>query len=193
MGYIQTLRRIREGRTDYRKRKAILLGRHVFATIRISDENILVQISRATIRGDVVLAASHSRELLRYGWKGSRRSLPACYLTGLLAGMKAKADGVDDCIVYTGLRGFSPRIGACTKGLIDAGLNVPVGEDALPDYERISGRHIAEYARMLKEEDEDLYARRFSAILARGLRPEDYVEHFNEVKANIMRGMNGDR
>ncbi len=187
MGYIQTLKRIREGRTDYRKRKAILLGKHVFATIRVSDENIMVQISKASIKGDVVLASAHSRELLKYGWKGSRRCLPACYLTGLLAGKKAKANGVDGCIVYVGVRGFSPRIGACTKGLRDAGLNIPVGDDALPDDGRIVGEHIAEYAKMLKEEDEELYSKRFSAILARGLRPEDCVKHFNEVKDNIMK------
>jgi large subunit ribosomal protein L18 len=187
LGYIQTLKRIREGRTDYRKRKAILLGKHVFATVRISNENILVQISKASINGDVVLASAHSRELLKYGWKGSRRCIPACYLTGLLAGKKAKAAGIDSCIIYTGLRGFSSRIGACTKGIIDAGLDVPVGEDALPDEERISGKHIADYALMLKEEDEELYSKVFSAILARGLRPEDYVKHFNEVKDNIMR------
>ncbi|MEM0030226.1 MAG: 50S ribosomal protein L18 [Candidatus Nitrosocaldus sp.] len=187
MGYIQTLKRIREGRTDYRKRKAILLGRHVFATVRVSDENTMVQISKASMNGDVVLASAHSRELLKYGWKGSRRCLPACYLTGLLAGKKAKANGVDGCIVYVGVRGFSSRIGASAKGLRDAGLDVPVGEDALPDEDRITGKHIAEYAAMLKEEDEELYSKRFSAILARGLRPEDYVKHFNEVKDNIMK------
>lgn len=187
MGYIQTLKRIREGRTDYRKRKAILLGRHVFATVRVSDENTMVQISKASMNGDVVLASAHSRELLKYGWKGSRRCLPACYLTGLLAGKKAKANGVDGCIVYVGVRGFSSRIGASAKGLRDAGLDLPVGEDALPDEDRITGKHIAEYAAMLKEEDEELYSKRFSAILARGLRPEDYVKHFNEVKDNIMK------
>ncbi|MEM0364102.1 MAG: 50S ribosomal protein L18 [Candidatus Nitrosocaldus sp.] len=187
MNYIQTLKRIREGRTDYRKRKAILLGKHVFATIRISNENIMVQISRASINGDVVLASTHSRELLKYGWKGSSKCTPACYLTGLLAGKKAKAAGIDGCIIYTGLRGFSSRIGACTKGIIDAGLDVPVGEDALPDEDRITGKHIADYAEMLKKEDEELYSRIFSRILARGLRPEDYVKHFNEVKDNIMR------
>ncbi|MFN4336093.1 MAG: 50S ribosomal protein L18 [Candidatus Nitrosocaldus sp.] len=187
MSYIETLKRIREGRTDYRKRKAILLGRHVFATIRVSDENIMVQISKASMKGDVVLASTNSRELLKYGWKGSRKCLPACYLTGLLAGKKAKANGVDACIVYVGVRGFSSRIGACVKGLRDAGLDVPVGDDALPDDDRIVGEHIAEYAKMLKEEDEELYSKRFSAILARGLRPEDYVKHFNEVKDNIMK------
>ncbi|MEM2923512.1 MAG: 50S ribosomal protein L18 [Candidatus Nitrosocaldus sp.] len=188
MSYIQTLKRIREGRTDYRKRKAILLGKHVFATVRISDENVIVQISKASINGDIVLASAHSRELLKYGWKGSRKCIPACYLTGLLAGKKAKALGIDGCIMYVGLRGFSSRIGACAKGIIDAGLVVPTGDYALPDEDRITGKYIADYAEMLKEEDEELYSKRFSAILARGLRPEDYIKHFNEVKDNIMRG-----
>lgn len=186
MGYISTLKRIREGKTDYRKRKAILVGRHVFASIRISNENVIVQITKADVKGDRVLASAHSRELLKYGWKGSRKSMPACYLVGLLAGKKAKAKGIDSCIIYTGLRGFTSRIAACTKGLIDAGLNIPVDEDSLPSEDMVMGKHIVDYANLLKSHDTNVYNTKFSALIARGLKPEDYMEHFKDVKDNIL-------
>ncbi len=186
MGYISTLKRIREGKTDYRKRKAILVGKHVFASIRISNENVIVQITKAEVKGDRVLASAHTRELLKYGWKGSRKSMPACYLVGLLAGKKAKAKGIDSCIIYTGLRGFTSRIAACTKGLIDAGLNIPVDADSLPSEDMIMGKHIVDYANLLKSHDTNVYNTRFSALIARGLKPEDYIEHFKDVKDNIL-------
>lgn len=186
MGYISTLKRIREGKTDYRKRKAILVGRHVFASIRISNENVIVQITKAEVKGDRVLVSAHSRELLKYGWRGSRKSMPACYLVGLLAGKKAKTKGIDSCIIYTGLRGFTSRIAACTKGLIDAGLKIPVDDDSLPNEDMIMGRHIVDYANLLKSHDTNVYNKRFSALIARGLKPEDYIEHFKDVKDNIL-------
>ncbi len=186
MKHIATLKRIRENKTDYKKRKAILVGRHTFASIRLSNENVLVQMIRPEVKGDRVLVSAHSRELLRYGWKGSRKSMPACYLVGLLAGKKALSSGIDSCIVYTGLRGFTPRVASCTKGLIDAGMDVRVDEDSLPDEDRIEGKHIAEYASVLNSEDKDTYKSRFSQLLSNGLRPEDYVEHFKEVKSKIL-------
>lgn len=186
MGYISTLKRIREGKTDYRKRKAILVGRHVFASIRISNENVIVQITKAEVKGDRVLVSAHSRELLKYGWRGSRKNMPACYLVGLLAGKKAKAKGIDSCIIYTGLRGFTSRVAACTKGLIDAGLKIPVGDDSLPNEDMIMGRHIVDYANLLKSHDTNVYNKKFSALIARGLKPEDYIEHFKDVKDNIL-------
>lgn len=191
MKYKVTLKRIREGKTDYRKRKAILVGRHTFASIRISNENVFVQITEAEVKGDRVLVSAHSRELIKYGWKGSRKSIPACYLTGLLAGKKAIAKGIDSCIIYTGFRAFTRRIAACTKGLLDAGLEIPVDEDVLPEEDVIMGKHIVDYAEMLKD-DSNAYNARFSALLARGLKPEDYIDNFKEVKDNILRSFSGD-
>lgn len=191
MGYINTLKRIREGKTNYRKRKALLIGKHVFASVRVSNENIQIQIAKPSIEGDKILVSAHSRELLKFGWKGSRNSLPACYLTGLLLGLKASSKGIKDCILYVGNRGFSSRVASATKGMIDAGLNIPIDEDAIPSDDRIEGKHIADYALMLKEQDEDAYKARFSRILRQGLNPEDYPKHFAEVKDIIMERVKG--
>ena len=90
MTYVHTLKRIREDKTNYSKRSAILIGRHLFVTIRISNQNVRgPNLLRPTPTGDIVIASAHSRELAEHGWKGAFNNLPACYLTGMLLGKKA--------------------------------------------------------------------------------------------------------
>jgi large subunit ribosomal protein L18 len=182
--YIHTLKRIREDRTNYRKRAAILIGRHLFITIRISDQNVAAQLLRPTPTGDIVIASAHSRELAEHGWKGAFNNLPACYLTGMLLGKKAIQKEIKDAVLYIGNNRFTSRIAACMKGIVDAGVSMPISKESLPDEDRISGHHIAEYSHTLKE-DEDEYNSRFSAILKNGLRPEDYPLHFEEIRSRI--------
>jgi large subunit ribosomal protein L18 len=182
--YIHTLKRIREDKTNYRKRSAILIGRHLFITIRISDQNVAAQLLRPTPTGDIVIASAHSRELAEHGWKGAFNNLPACYLTGMLLGKKAIQKEIKDAVLYIGNNRFTSRIAACMKGIVDAGVSMPISKESLPDEDRISGHHIAEYSHTLKE-DEDKYNSRFSAILKNGLRPEDYPLHFEEIRSKI--------
>ncbi len=184
MTYIHTLKRIREDKTNYRKRSAILIGRHLFITIRISDQNVAAQLLRPTPTGDIVIASAHSRELAEHGWKGAFNNLPACYLTGMLLGKKAIQKEIKDAVLYIGNNRFTSRIAACMKGIVDAGVSMPISKESLPDEDRISGHHIAEYSHTLKE-DEDEYNSRFSAILKNGLRPEDYPLHFEEIRSKI--------
>jgi large subunit ribosomal protein L18 len=182
--YVRTLKRIREDKTNYRKRSAILIGRHLFVTVRVSDQNVVAQVLKPTSTGDIVIASAHSRELAKRGWKGSFNNLPACYLTGMLLGKKALEKEINSAVLYIGKRHFTSRVGACTKGIVDAGVSMPVSGESLPDEERISGHHIAEYSRTLKENQEE-YNSRFSAILKNGLKPEDYPLHFEEIKSKI--------
>ena len=95
MSYTPLLRRIREDKTNYRKRKAILIGRYNFTVVRVSNQNVQIQVLTPSKKGDEVLVSVHSRELIKHGWKGSRKSIPACYLTGLLAGTTAIANNVN--------------------------------------------------------------------------------------------------
>ncbi|HKF26777.1 MAG TPA: 50S ribosomal protein L18 [Nitrososphaera sp.] len=184
MTYVHTLKRIREDKTNYRKRSAILIGRHLFVTVRISDQNVAAQVLKPTPTGDIVIASAHSRELAEHGWKGTFNNLPACYLTGMLLGKKAIQKEIDAAVLYIGKNHFTSRVGACMKGIVDAGVSMPVSEESLPDEDRISGQHIAEYSHTLKE-DEKEYNSRFSAILKNGLKPEDYPSHFEEIKSKI--------
>ncbi|HXG07077.1 MAG TPA: 50S ribosomal protein L18 [Nitrososphaera sp.] len=184
MTYVRTLKRIREDKTNYRKRAAILIGRHSFVTVKVSDQNVATQVLKPTPTGDIVVASAHSRELEKQGWKGAHNNLPACYLTGMLLAKKALEKGVTRAVLYTGKDHFTSRVAACMKGILDSGVSMPVSEDSLPEQERISGQHIAKYAQSLKEKPEE-YNSRFSSILKKGLNPEDYPSHFEEIKSKI--------
>lgn len=184
MTYVQTLKRIRSDKTNYRKRAALLIGRHSFVTVKVSDQNVAAQVLKPTPTGDIVIASAHSRELAKQDWKGAFNNLPACYLTGLLMGKKTLEKGVKNAVLYIGKDHFTSRVAACLKGIVDSGVTMPVSEESLPLEERITGRHIAKYASTLKEDQEE-YNSRFSAILKNGLKPEDYPTHFEEVRSKI--------
>jgi len=142
MVYSQILRRLREEKTNYRKRKHLLMGRRDYITVQISNENTLVQIHKPEMQGDKVLASAHSRYLLGKGWKGSRKNIPAAYLTGYLAGKKALGKGIKAAVLYSGTRKYTQRMAAALKGVIDAGLEVPADSETFPNEERISGKHL---------------------------------------------------
>ncbi len=142
MAYSKILRRLREGKTNYKKRGTMLMGKRDFITVNITNENTQVQILKPGMTGDKVIASAHSRYLLEKGWKGSRKSVPAAYLTGYLAGKKALGQGAKDAILYTGTRRYTHRMAAALKGIIDAGLKVPASEETCPSDDRINGEHL---------------------------------------------------
>ena len=186
-------RRRREGKTDYRKRKALILSRKPRLVVRGSLKNIIVQIIAAKPHGDEVLVSAHSRELLKnYGWRAPRGNLPAAYLTGLLCGLKAKAKGIEEAVLDIGLHSPTKgaRVFAALKGVLDAGLNVPHGEEKLPDENRIQGVHIAQYAKMLSANVER-YTAAFSKYLENKVPPESLPEHFAEVKKAVIAAFKG--
>ena len=185
MVYTSTFRRIRERKTNYRKREKLLVGKKDFVTVNVSDQNISAQLIRPELLGDKVMASVHSNELLSYGWKGSRKNIPSCYLVGLLLGKKCLQKKISSAILYIGKRHFTTKIAACLKGLSEAGLEMPFSENILPSEDRIQGNHIADYAKKLKAND-DVYKSRFSSNLGSGLEPEKYPSHFSEVKDKIV-------
>ncbi len=142
MAYSKILRRLREEKTNYKKRGTMLMGKRDFITVNISNENTQVQILKPGMTGDKVIASAHSRYLLEKGWKGSRKSVPAAYLTGYLAGKKALGQGAKDAILYTGTRKYTQRMAAALKGIIDAGVQVPASKETFPSEDRINGEHL---------------------------------------------------
>jgi len=131
------------------------------------------------------LASAHSRELIRtYGWKGATGNVPAAYLTGLLCGLKAKKNGVSEAILDLGL--VSPTKGSkvfsTMAGVVDAGIGIPHSDEKILK-DRTRGDHIVEYAESLGAPEE--YTPKFSAVIARGLKPQELGDHFNKVKADI--------
>ena len=142
MAYSVILRRLREEKTNYKKRKLMLMGRADFITVQTSNENVLVQVHKPEFAGDKVIASAHSRFLIAKGWKGSRKNVPAAYLTGYLAGKKALSSGTKAAILYSGTRKYTQRMAAALKGVIDAGLEIPASEETFPDETRINGDHL---------------------------------------------------
>lgn len=188
--HVQLLRRRREGTTDYRARRKAVISQKVLLVVRVSNKNVTSQFVKPGVKGDSVLSSSHSRELRKLGWRGSPKSTPACYLLGMLAGKKAAAAGVKEAVAYNGLAPFirGSRVAAFLKGVKDAGVEVPMGEEALPSADRIQGKTIAEYASSLASSDKEAYDRAFSALLKSGFRPEDYPAEFEKVKSAISEG-----
>lgn len=142
MAYSKILRRLREEKTNYKKRGTMLMGKRDFITVNITNQNTQVQILTPGMTGDTVIASAHSRYLLEKGWKGSRKSVPAAYLTGYMAGKKALGKGAKGAIMYTGTRRFTQRMAAALKGIIDAGLEVPADPERFPAEGRINGEHL---------------------------------------------------
>jgi large subunit ribosomal protein L18 len=187
MSYIKTLKRIRNNKTNYRKRKAVLISKRNFITVRISNQNIHCQLIKPAIKGDIVLSFSSSKELTKFEWKGSTNNLSACYLVGLMLGKKMLAKKIDSAILYTGQASFTSKIAACLKGIAAAGVNIPLSEETLPDENRINGSHISQYATILKE-DKNKYEKQFSGLFNKNINPEEYPKHFEEVRTRISAG-----
>jgi large subunit ribosomal protein L18 len=187
MSYVHTLKRIRTHKTNYRKRQALLISKQDFVTIKITNQNVIAQVLKPEIQGDIVRVSTHSRELRRYGWKGSLNSLPACFLVGLVLGRKALEKGVDKAVLYIGNKPFTSRIAACMKGIVQAGINIPISSESYPTEHRLNGQHIAEYAHKIKTEDINKYNKYFSSLLKEGLVPENYQSHVEEITARILK------
>jgi len=193
--YRVPFRRRREGKTDYHARRALVLSRVPRLVVRLTLKHAIVQVVEAETIGDKVTVSAHSSELAKkYDWLGDCGNVPAAYLTGLLCGYKAAAEGLEKAYLDIGLHVPSKgaRVFAAMKGFVDAGVEVPHSEEILPDEDRISGKHIAEYGKLLASEPE-VYQQRFNALLGRGLRPEKLPEHFAAVKEKIEASFNKEK
>ena len=185
--YRVQLRRRREGKTDYQARKGFVISGKPRLVVRGSLKNANVQIVVAKTEGDKVLAAANSRELVKsFGWKAATGNISAAYLTGLLCGLRAKSNGVEEAILDIGL--VSPTKGskvfAMLNGVVDGGVEIPFSEEKLVQ-ERYTGEQVAKYAESLGA-GSDAYNARFSKYIAQGLTPEKLPEHFTKVKAEIV-------
>lgn len=179
-------RRKREGRTYYKKRVRLLLSNKHRLVVRKSLGNVEASIIEYTPKGDRILLTVSSKALNKIGWKAPTGNMSSAYLTGLLAGKRSLEKGVQEAILDLGFNSTTKgsRIYAVVSGVVDAGLKVPLSPEILPQKSRISGEHIAKYAESLKS-DGQKYKRQFSVYIKNGLKPEEIVHHFNEVKGRI--------
>jgi large subunit ribosomal protein L18 len=148
MSYSIQYRRRREGRTNYHKRLKLLQSGKPRLVIRRSNTGITCQFITYSAAGDKILAAANAADVRKAGLtQTSGKSLPASYLTGFIAGKRAKAAGVTEAIVDIGMQTATKgnRLFAAVKGALDAGISIPVSEEVLPSDERINGSHIKEH------------------------------------------------
>lgn len=140
-------RRRREGKTDYRHRLALLKSGEPRIVARKSLKDIQVQFIEYAEQGDRVIAQAKGSDLVKHHkWKHSCSSTPAAYLTGLLAGKRAKKAGLQSGVLDIGrqvpVKGS--KVFAVLQGVLDAGIDVPHGEEKLPEKDRLYGKHIDE-------------------------------------------------
>jgi large subunit ribosomal protein L18 len=142
--YLIQFKRRRENKTNYRKRIALLKSGKTRLVIRRSLSNITVQFVDFIPSGDKTIVSATSTELKKLGWSRTG-NVPASYLTGLLAGRKAKDKKIEGAILDLGLQISTKgsRIYAALKGVLDSGIKVPHSEEILPSEDRIKGRHIS--------------------------------------------------
>lgn len=191
--YRVPFRRRREGKTDYKARKGLVLSGKPRIVVRSSIKHIIAQIIVAKPHGDEVLVSAKSSELTKkYGYKAPTGNIPAAYLTGLLCGLKGKALGINEAILDIGLHTPSKgsRVFNVLKGFLDAEVDVPYSEKKLSEKGRIKGEHIAEYAKSLASNPEN-YQLKFSRYLKEKIAPENLPEHFSKVKDDILVSFSG--
>lgn len=139
-------RRRKEGKTDYKARLALLKSRKMRIVARKTNRYLIVQLIESKNSEDRVIMGINSKELAKYGWenKGSLKSIPACYLAGLLLGKRIKDKVKEEVIFDIGLmiNVKKSRIYALLKGLVDSGVKIKSKEDAFPDEKRIKGEHL---------------------------------------------------
>jgi len=170
------MRRRREVRTDYHQRLRLLKSGKPRLVARKSNNNVTAQLVATGPQGDETLASARSSDLAEYGWEAPTGNLPAAYLTGYLAGVRARDAGLDEAVLDIGLNTATSgsKVFAIQEGAIDAGLDVPHNESVFADWSRTRGEHIAEYAAQL---DESLYGDSFDA--------SELPEHFDDVLESI--------
>jgi len=134
------------GRTDYEKRLSLLKSGETRAVVRKQSNNAIVQFVDYDPEGDVVRTQATAHELEQHGWEGHTGNLPAAYLTGYLAGVRAREAGIEEAVLDIGRH--KPEAGSAVftalKGILDADVEVPHGEDILPEGDRHLGAHIDE-------------------------------------------------
>ncbi|MFO8078075.1 MAG: 50S ribosomal protein L18 [Thermoplasmatota archaeon] len=140
-------RRRREGKTDYRQRLRLLKSGETRIVVRRSLKNIRIQFVTYDEHGDKIIAQAMGTELAKtYGWKHSTSTTPVAYLTGLLAGKRAKKAGLQSGVLDIGRQRpvKGSKIFAALQGVLDAGVDCPHSDSKLPSPERINGKHIDE-------------------------------------------------
>lgn len=137
--YSMKFRRRREGKTDYRKRLALVKSGMPRLVVRIRGKSAIAQVVRYNAAGDQVVVSASSADIKRYGFGGHGGNAEAAYLTGLLCGKRALKSGTKEAVLDIGLHTpvNGSNVFAALKGALDAGMQIPHDEKCFPPEERM--------------------------------------------------------
>ena len=172
-------------KTDFKQRLALLKSGLPRFVVRKSLSNIHIQLVTYDKKGDKTLLEDVSSNLKKLGWKAHCGSIPAGYLIGYKTGKTALTLGVDKAIADIGLQNSTKEnvLYAVLKGIKDSGIDIDIG-DVVPDDAKLRGKHIADYAKILKA-DKSRYEKQFSAYIKNNFDPQNIEKHFDEIKGKI--------
>lgn len=137
--YSMKFRRRREGKTDYRKRLALLKSRKPRLVVRVTGKKVIAQLIDYDATGDKIIAAATSFDVKKLGYGGHTGNAEAAYLTGMLCAKKGMKAGVKEAVLDIGLHTpvKGSNVFAALKGAVEAGLNIPHDEKCFPKEERV--------------------------------------------------------
>lgn len=141
-------RRRKEHKTDYLKRIKLLKSSSPRVVFKKTNKYIMAQYVKSKEAQDKIEIGVSSKILIKYGWpkefRGSLKSIPASYLTGLLIGKKILGKKLEKPIVDFGMIRVlhKNRTFAFLKGLKDSGIKVECEEEFFPNEDRIKGVHL---------------------------------------------------
>lgn len=154
MGLRTEKRRRRENKTDYKARRIMLESGLPRIVVRRTNKYFILQAVESVEAQDKVLATVSSKELLKFSWdekkKGSLKSVPAGYLTGILfakklakSGGRKTVDGRRKFIVDLGMARTEKgnRVFGVLAGLVEGGLDVAHSAEIFPGEDRLMGEH----------------------------------------------------
>lgn len=148
---IMPFKRRMHGKTDYAKRLALMKSGKIRMVIRCSNKGLVIQFVQYSEKGDIIIYNMHSSLLKKLYNFPAKCNTPTAYLTGLYAGIRAKAKGVAEAIVdinKTASKGAIVFV--AVKGATDAGINIPMDEAKIVP-ERLNCSHLQKIKQQFDE------------------------------------------
>lgn len=195
-------RRRREGKTNYYKRKRLLIqdkqkynNAKYRLVVRISNKNTLCQLIYSRLEGDFILSSSYSNKLCKIGLASGNNNFSTSYINGLYLSKKFFLENFSfsknknkmknnfNVILDTGLARITTgnKIFAAMKGSVDGGFTIPHNEKRFPGYKKNENFDIES----MKNRIEGKHVMEFMELLKEE-DEEKFLKHFSDLnKRNI--------
>ena len=179
--------------------------------VRCSKKNILCQLIYSRLEGDFVVSSSYSKNLPNIGLPLINNNYSTSYINGLYLSKKFFSENFLDIkkkqpknnftvILDLGLVRVTTgnKVFAAMKGAVDGGFSIPHNEKRFPGFkknedfeievmkDRIEGKHVFEYMKLLEDEDEEKFSTQFKSLINKNLNPIEYFEMNRNVIKNIV-------